>query len=50
MNLLNIKRLAYEIISPEDLNRQLFSGELEGDSDETLVKKIVLEVIRKISV
>ena len=50
MNLLNIKRLAYEIISPEDLNRQLFSRELEGDSDEMFVKKIVMEVLKKISV
>ncbi|MDD4569009.1 MAG: acetaldehyde dehydrogenase (acetylating) [Tepidanaerobacteraceae bacterium] len=50
MNLLNIKRLAYEIISPEDLQRQLFSSQVETDKDEEVVKKIVMEVLKKISV
>ncbi|GLI51750.1 aldehyde dehydrogenase [Tepidanaerobacter syntrophicus] len=49
MNLLNIKRLAYEIKSPEELTAELLAAEADGDSEEELVKKIVKEVLKKIS-
>ncbi|WP_296970194.1 acetaldehyde dehydrogenase (acetylating) [Tepidanaerobacter sp. EBM-38] len=49
MNLLNIKRLAYEIMSPDELTRQLLSAEADDGSDEELIKKIVMEVLKKIS-
>lgn len=49
MNLLNIKRLAYEIKSPDELTAELLAAEANGDSEEELVKKIVKEVLKKIS-
>ena len=49
MNLINIKRLAYETISPEDLQRQLFSNEINSHKNEEIVEKIVTEILKKIS-
>ncbi|MFY9471962.1 MAG: acetaldehyde dehydrogenase (acetylating) [Tepidanaerobacteraceae bacterium] len=49
MNLLNIKRLAYEIISPEKLKDQLFSMETDDSLNKEMIEKIIKEVLKKIS-
>lgn len=47
MNLLNIKRLAYEIVSPDDLSRQLYAVETHGGCDKELIEKIIKEVLKE---
>jgi len=49
MNLLNIKRLAYEVVSPEELSKELFANESPQGYSEDLIAKIVKEVLKKIS-
>jgi acetaldehyde dehydrogenase (acetylating) len=50
MNLLNIKRLAYGIVKPKDMERDLLSSQLGRDSNEEMVKKIVAKVLEQLSV
>lgn len=49
MNLLTIKRLAYGLRSPEEVKKHLFQATLDDESEEETVKKVVLEVLKKMS-
>lgn len=49
MNLINVKRLAYGVVSPEEMKNLLYSTPSDRCNEEDMVKTVVLEVLRKMS-